>query len=305
MVGLKYIDNPFDEKMVNSISCFCEEKSFYDCVNRRFLNDQAFQHLEHSFYTYFLTGDGDEWIGYVLLSNENRVNSYCSFACEKILNLINDFRNKFGDSVNENELERLERLINENSSNSNINAILEEVIFSLKRLSVLNFFDSFKFKLDDQKNKKEFEILEKLIANNIYSNDMVIVLEEMFSLIKLDIPYFELLDNMFLNYHNQLQDYLCKFPDYFYLDVVIALPDGEKINIKKENGDSKLDVNLLAESKYYRFIQEAFAKVEEEIELNFKDVPILLRKDNKNVFLVNPQSITSNDEIVKKLKVAV
>lgn len=251
MVHLKYIDNPFDEKMMNSISCFSEERSFYDCVNRRFLNDQAFQHFEHSFYTYFLTGDSGEWIGYVLFSNENMVNGYHHFACEKMLDLLNDFRNKCDDFNDKKELDRLESLINENTNSHIIGIILEEVTSSLKQLK--------------------------------------------------NYPT-ELVDNMIMDYNVQLQQYLLDFPEYFYLDVVIALPVDEELNIKKEFDDSDFSVNMLAEFKYYGFIREAFTSVEEEIKQNFRSIPILLREENKNIFLVNSECLSDDKKVVKQLQ---
>lgn len=63
-----------------------------------------------------------------------------------------------------------------------------------------------------------------------------------------------------------------------------------------------MNVNLLVELKYYKFIQEALNIVEEEIDRNFKDIPILLRKDNRNVFLVNAETLSDNNKTVKQLQ---
>lgn len=235
MVHLKYIDNPFDAKTMYSISCFSEEKSFYDCVNRRFLNDQSFQHLEHSFYTYFLTGDCGEWIGYVLLSNENRVNGYYHFACQKILDLLSAFKNKFDDSINEQELERLKRLINENSNSSSISTFLEEVILSLKKMAILDSLNSYCFEVDNQISKEELEKLKVFMSSNRNVNDIKMMIEEVFvKLNQLGVVPIQVINKMIADYYIQLQQYLLQFPEYLYLDVVIALPMGEEINIKKK-----------------------------------------------------------------------
>lgn len=131
MVNLKYVDNPFDEEMMNSISCFSEERCFYDCINRQFL-DEPFEHLEHSFYTYLLTGDKGEWIGYVLFSNENRVNGYFNFACDRMIDLLNYFKIVLGNSF---DFEHLEKLIEENRDTHCISMILEETLSKLKQIS--------------------------------------------------------------------------------------------------------------------------------------------------------------------------
>lgn len=305
MICLKYVDNPFDDQMMNSISCFSEEKSFYDCVNRRFLDEQAFQHLEHSFYTYFLTGDCGEWIGYVLLSNENRVNGYYRFAFQKTLDLLKDFRNKFGNSVNAKALDYLEKLINKNSGSPGICVFLEEAIISLKKMVILENLNSFYSVMGGLIDNETLEKLKDFMLSNYNISDISVIVEELFSkLNQLKVSSVQIIDQMISDYYLQLQQYLVQFPNYLYLDVVIALPKEEKISIQKENRGSNLNVNQLAELKYYGFIAETFAKVEEEIQQNFNNIPIFLGEENKNVFLVNAETLSSN-ELVKQLQLTV
>lgn len=247
MVHLKYVD-PTEEKMAYSISCFSEEKSFYDCLNREFLIEEPFYNLEYSFYTYLLTGDTDDWIGYVLLSNPDLVNSYFDFSCKEAMHLLIDFKNKFKNQKNYLLFEKLERLLTIEKNSTHVSLILEEVIESLNNLNVI----------DTNFKKKRLEI-----------------------------------------YQNNLQSFLNDFPKYFYLDVVISLPKEEEIYLMKEN--KNMNINLLAERKYYGFIQEVLSKVEREIEHNFKDTPILVMH-NQNLILPINREITLQDvPIMKRL----
>lgn len=303
MVHLKCIDNPFTEKVMMNISKFCDERSFYDCINRRFLNDQAFQHLEHTFYMYALTGDCEEWIGYVLLSNENRVNGYFRTAYENTLLLLENYKTQFKNANNQEKLGDLEKLIIQNDKSDNFREIVEEVTSSLKKLSVLEFLNNMKSKLNSQRNQAELTRLEYFIDKSYDSREWSAVLEKLLSLLnQSNIPYFQTMYDMFSNYWEQLQQYLDSYPSYFYLDVVIALPKEEQITIQKENAHLRLSADLLAESKYYGFIQEALATVEEEIKQRFHNVPILLSKENQNVFFVNIDSLSNDGEqIVKQI----
>lgn len=239
MVHLKYV-NPFEEEMAYSISCFSEERSFYDCINRRFLDEYPFQNLEYSFHTYLLTGDMDEWIGYVLFSNPDLVTSYFEFACHESLELLGNFRNIFMNKSNYLLFERLERLLTVERKSTHISIILEEFIISLNSLEVF-----------------DVSIKEKMLSS----------------------------------YHEKLLEYLKNFPDYYYLDIVISLPLAEQFNLKKENPELDLSVNLLAEKKYYGFIQEVLSKVEEEIQTNFFSIPILIRQDSHKILSINMEKV--------------
>jgi hypothetical protein len=177
-----------------------------------------------------LTGDSDEWIGYILFSNEDRINSYYQEAYHQTRILLEKYKNKYLNLNNKRELERLTNLI--------------------------------------------------LNSNNI--NDIRLILE------KLKSPLTELdqaiINSMLIDYNNKMDQFLNQLPEYFYLDVVIALPKDEEINLKYENKNT--DINYLVESKYYGFIGESLSLANELIKDNFMDIPILLR-NNDNFIEVN------------------
>lgn len=247
MVHLKKI-NPFEGEVAYSISCFSDERSFYDCINRKFLEENAFQNLEYSFHTYLLTGDEDEWIGYVLFSNSDLVTSYFDFSYHESLNLLNDFRNTFMNTSNYSLFEKLEMLLTVEKHSTHISIILNEFITSLNSLEVF-----------------DVSIKEKMISS----------------------------------YQERLLEYLKRFPDYYYLDIVISLPLEEPFHLKKENPESSLNINLLGEKKYYGFIQEVLFRVEEEIQMNFSDIPILIRQDSHKIIFTNMEEVPENIPIVK------
>lgn len=249
MVHLKYVD-PFEGKMMNSISCFSEERSFYDCINRKFLDDQVFQNLEYSFHTYFLTGDSNEWIGYVLFSNSDLVEGYSQFVYQETFMLLQHFQNEFENEKNQVLFEKLRKLINAEEQSNRMNPLVEDIISVLSNLEV-----------SDTSTKLE----------------------------------------MISDYNKKLQDYLSEFPDYYYLDIVIALPSEEEIYLKRENKDSHLSVNLLAERKYYGFIQEVLAKVEKEIQQHFPDTPILIKQEDDQVIFINRENVPDVIPVIKKI----
>lgn len=247
MVHLKKID-PFEGEIAYSISCFSDERSFYDCINRRFLEEQPFQNLEYSFHTYLLTGDEDEWIGYVLFSNSDLVTSYFDFAYRESLELLNNFREVFINESNHFLFEKLENLLTIEKESTRISLILEEFLMSLNDLEVSNVF-----------------LKEKMISS----------------------------------YQERLLEYLKKFPDYYYLDAVISLPLGEQFNLIRENPNSGLSINLLGEKKYYGFIQEVLSKIEEEIQKQFSDIPILIKQDSNKIIFTNMEKVPDNIPIVR------
>lgn len=253
VVNLKYIENPFEQNMMHSISCFCEERSFFDCIQHKFLDAEAFQHLEHTFHMYFLIGDSQEWIGYVLFSNEDLINDYYQFICQKTLNLLDIYKTDFIGIINREELERLKTLILKNDHGTNIGWLLEEISMSFEKMDIMN-------------NTKASTMFEK--------------------------------------YQKELQNYLVQFPKYFYLDIVISLSKEEASDFEKESYEKKVDIGQLVESKYYGFIQETFNKVEKEVENHFKDVPILIKRNDKNTLLANDEMLSEDKrKLIKKLKV--
>lgn len=230
MIHLKYIDNPFKEEVFHSISCFSLEKSFYDCINRRFLKDESFENLENTFYMYMLTGQFDEWIGYVLFSNADRINSYKDYAYQNYLQLFNTLPLQYLTSSKCHEFVKAQK----------------------------EFIKDFSL--------PELDNMTKNIMNTF------------------SIPT---VSKKIESYYLDLQSYLKSFPDYFYLDVAIALPKEEEANLKREFSSNGYNINLLVENKYYGFIQETLKLVEDKIEESFIDIPIFLRKDDKSTILVN------------------
>lgn len=133
-MNLKYIDNPFENEIFNSINCFAWEKSFYDCINRKFLGDFAFKNLEYTFYMYLLTGDNNEWIGYVLFSNVDRVIGFNHFAFSQFLTLLADISLVVNSSIYTSEFTEIENEIFKNIDSSNFVSILNQAILYLKEI---------------------------------------------------------------------------------------------------------------------------------------------------------------------------
>ena len=108
MVHLTYVQNPFSESIFASISEYAYEHDFYDCINKRFI-DEPFKNLEYTFHMYMLTGDNSEWIGYVLFSNELLVSSLRYHAYMVIKSIVeslelNEFsKNQISDMIEESK----------------------------------------------------------------------------------------------------------------------------------------------------------------------------------------------------------
>jgi len=126
VVSLKYVENPFTDDYLASFYYFQEEKAFYDCLIDEFLlSDEVFRNLDGSFYTYLLTGDSGEWIGYVLLYNHELVNGYLEVVQLELERLLLKLKNIV---VNDN----IDRLLNDLrngvfSSTSNLSLLREEL----------------------------------------------------------------------------------------------------------------------------------------------------------------------------------
>lgn len=248
MVHLKRVD-PFEENMMKSISYFSYQRSFYDCINRKFLEEEAFQNLEYTFHTYLLTGDSNEWIGYILFSNPDLVKSYFEYAYYETIILLDTFQKEFENDNNQNIFKKLRNLTTKLKKTIRISVIIDEVVAALTDLEVLN-------------SNTKAEILS--------------------------------------NYHQKLENYFNSFPNYYYLDVVISLPLEEEFILKKENINSILSTNSLAERKYYGFIQEVLSKVDDEIQKSFPSIPILIKGYNNKIVFTNTEEIPSNIPVIKK-----
>lgn len=240
MVHLTYIDNPFEKDTFSSISDYAFEQSFYDCINKKFLDD-SFKNLEYAFHTYMLTGDHNEWIGYVMFSNEYFLTGLRYHAYNIIKNMINNLNL---------DAKTIDKLLN----------MLEE---SKDKAVVFSTINSI------------FEILTKY-----FSMDFV--------------------DELKCKYYASLNDVNDYYVNFYVLDVVISLPGDEKIRLRNENKESYLDIDSLAERKYYGFIQETLALVEKEISEKFKNIHIILNREGEYAFLIDSSSFIKKKEIIKK-----
>lgn len=135
MIRLKCIDDPFETHFFNSIVCFADEHDFYDCVGREFLPVSAFAHLEHTFNMYLLIGDSNEWIGYVLLYNDDLINGYKNFAFSKLLYLLGDIDNLIFDVKSRKKLSEIRNLLYQNRESPNFLSLLYDSISSLRDIS--------------------------------------------------------------------------------------------------------------------------------------------------------------------------
>lgn len=114
MVHLTYVENPFDKDFLTSLSKYAYEKSFYDCINKRFVDEEAFKNLEYGFRMYMLTGDSNEWIGFVLFSNENRVKSLRYHAYNYFLECLDRQKNLIPEKVSK---EMIKTITNQKEQN--------------------------------------------------------------------------------------------------------------------------------------------------------------------------------------------
>ncbi len=246
MVHLEYVENPFTEKMMMKISDFNEQKSFYDCIRRKFLEDQSFQNLEYTFHMYLLVGDSNDWIGYVLFSNQDKVSKYYEYSYQQTILLLDSIRSIFDANLHQ-KLQFLYESLRESKNTLYRGYTLQEIVNSLKQLS---------FSTSD----------------------------------------FSSIDNLVHIYEQNLMEYLYQLPNYFYLDVVIALPEEETLILQRKNQNSSIDNNLLVEEKYYGFIRESLSLVSNEIKKEFHNIPIILKSSDSDFCLNNPD----DKQLIKK-----
>lgn len=162
MVHLTYVENPFEKNIFEKIMNFYEEKSFYDCINRKFIYE-PFKNLQYTFHMYLLIGDSNDWIGYVLFSNENKVdfvrNNSIQFIKEKIINISSN-PNKYLN------------ILDQNIMSPNLFDIISEIIDELKKELTLE-------EINNLENEYK-SIIENSLASylNYYNLDIVICLEK-------------------------------------------------------------------------------------------------------------------------------
>lgn len=129
MVHLTYVENPFEKNIFESLSTYAYEKSFYDCVNRKFV-DESFQNLEYTFHMYMLTGDNNEWIGYVLFSNEMLVKGSRYFSYKFVLNLLESINKIY----NSDDIGKMIQELEQNKDRAIIFEIIEEIFDKLENI---------------------------------------------------------------------------------------------------------------------------------------------------------------------------
>lgn len=141
MVNFDKIDNPFTDDMLYSIDCFRDGRKFYDCVGRKFIdNDSAYENLQYSFHTYFLTGNDREWIGYILFHNADYVKGYINLVNQELKLLLGRLKTNINNSLIVNKIISLELRLNENYfyKNTNLSFLEEELEELFSKCYVLN-----------------------------------------------------------------------------------------------------------------------------------------------------------------------
>ncbi len=153
MVHLTYVENPFDKDFFTSLSKYADEKSFYDCVNKRFVDEEAFKNLEYGFRMYMLTGDSNEWIGFVLFSNENRVKGLRYYAYSYFLECLDRLEELIPSDITQEIVKLVTDQKNQNvlfntidESFENLSSIINPSIIDLEK-------KSYRKKLDDVLNE--------------------------------------------------------------------------------------------------------------------------------------------------------
>lgn len=152
MVHLTYVENPFDKDFFTSLSKYADEKSFYDCVNKRFVDEEAFKNLEYGFRMYMLTGDSNEWIGFVLFSNENRVKGLRYHAYNYFLESLDRLKRLIPEKVSEEMIKIVTDQKRQNVLFSTIDECFEYLSSIVSSSIISSEKDSYKKKLDDVLN---------------------------------------------------------------------------------------------------------------------------------------------------------
>lgn len=134
MVNLKYIENPFTDDYLYSFECFRNEKLFYNCVDRRIVSsNNSFENLGSSFYTYLITGDSGEWIGYVLFHNVDFINGYINNIKLELEKLLLKLKQSITDNKVLKDIDLLlDDLYHNKYSDTTSLSLLEEKIQLLK-----------------------------------------------------------------------------------------------------------------------------------------------------------------------------
>lgn len=164
MVHLTYVENPFEKNTFEALSNYAYQRIFYDCVNRKFV-DESFQNLEYTFHMYMLTGDNNEWIGYVLFSNEMLVKGSRYFAYKFVLNLLESINKIYNSGEIFQMIEKLEQ----NKERALIFEIIEDIFKNLTNIigesSVIEIKNRFYIDFDSYLEEQyEFYNLDVVIS---------------------------------------------------------------------------------------------------------------------------------------------
>lgn len=130
MVNLKYIENPFTDDYLVSFQYLRNEKLFYDCVNRRILDSNSvFENLGSSFYTYLLTNEWGEWIGYILFHNIDCVDGYINVVQLELERLLLNLKKVIIGETNIDSINKLMKSLKEHrySDTLHLSELKEEV----------------------------------------------------------------------------------------------------------------------------------------------------------------------------------
>lgn len=196
MVHLTYVENPFERNTFEALSNFAYEKSFYDCVNRKFL-DESFQNLEYTFYMYMLTGDNNEWIGYVLFSNEMLVKGSRYFSYKFVINSLESINKIY----NSDEILQMIQELEQNKDCAIIFEVIENIFDKLENIMDKSSVDSFRNRFHNNfdlylKEQCEFYNLDVVISlplnertemrmeNNDLSNINILVEQKYYGFIR-------------------------------------------------------------------------------------------------------------------------
>ena len=164
MVHLTYVENPFDKDFLTSLSKYAEEKSFYDCINKKFVDEEAFKNLEYGFHMYMLTGDSNEWIGFVLFSNENKVKGLRYCACKSFFEVLN----RLEKYVPINELEKIKTYVESIEDQNYLFTIIDECFEYLSK-----FVDIELINLERENYKEKLNCFLNDFTNYMYLDTFI------------------------------------------------------------------------------------------------------------------------------------
>lgn len=164
MVHLTYVENPFDKDFFASLSKYAYEQSFYDCINKKFVDEEAFKNLEYGFHMYMLTGDRNEWIGFVLFSNENMVKGLRYHAYNYFLESLNKLRTL----ISQDELDEITKIVTDQKDQNVLFTTIDEYF---KYLS--SIIDSSIVNLEKESYRQNMDTILNDFADYMYLDTFI------------------------------------------------------------------------------------------------------------------------------------